>query len=387
MVVLRPGASRGNLVMDLPIACIVYFAFGHFLAAATQDVECKPGCHPKNGFCESPGECRCHTGWKGQFCSQCVPFPGCLHGSCTKPWQCVCEEGWIGSLCHIDIHPCAAKPCSINSTCIETGDGGYICLCAPGFTGRNCLLKKGPCLTNGSPCQNGGTCVDNDGFASHVACQCPPGFVGDYCEIDIDDCISNPCLNGGNCTDIGTGFQCHCPTGFSGPSCSDVSPLCNSNPCVNGGSCYSKPEGFLCTCLPGYTGNTCADVNKDMKVLTGTHSFNLSPYHKPLKHQGHEVLKITVKETIHSIEPLLNKSQVICFIVLGLLTCLIVLITTGIIFFSRCETWFANAKYRHLLRKKKDFYMKSNREGDHNVKIIFPEKVKIANYSRNYISI
>ncbi|CAH2328227.1 delta homolog 1 [Pelobates cultripes] len=369
--------------MDLQTACIVCFIFCRLIAAATQGVVCKPGCHPKNGFCESPGECRCHTGWKGQLCNQCVPFPGCLRGSCTKPWQCVCEEGWLGSLCDIDIHPCVAKPCSTNSTCIETGDGGYICLCAPGYTGRNCLLKKGPCLINGSPCQNGGTCIDNNGFASRATCQCLPSFRGNYCEVATDNCNPNPCLNGGNCTNIGSGFQCHCPMGFIGLSCSDPVPLCNSNPCANGGTCYNKLEGFQCACPPGYVGYTCGDVSQNFKQVD-TQRNNLSPYHKSFKHQGHEVLKITVKETIHNINPLLNRNQVICFIVLGLLTCLIVLITTGIIFFSRCETWFANAKYRHLLRRKKDFYMKSSRDGDHDVKIIFPEKVKIANSSRVY---
>lgn len=373
--------------MDLQTVCIVCFIFCRFVASTTQGVVCKPGCHPKNGFCEIPGECRCHAGWKGQFCSQCVPFPGCLHGSCAKPWQCSCEEGWIGSLCDIDIHPCASKPCSTNSTCIETGDGGYICLCAPGFTGKNCLLKKGPCITNGSPCQNGGTCIDNNGFATHASCQCPSGFLGKYCEIDSDDCNPNPCLNGGNCTDTGPHFMCHCLTGFIGQSCSEIMPLCSSNPCANGGTCYNKPEGFHCACLPEYSGITCADVSKRTVLKTGTQILSLLPFHKSFKHQGHEVLKITVKETVHNMDPFLNKSQVICFIVLGLLTCLIVLITTGIIFFSRCETWFANAKYRHLLRKKKDFYMKANRDGEHDVKIIFPEKVKIANYSRNYTSI
>ncbi|XP_053330526.1 protein delta homolog 1 isoform X2 [Spea bombifrons] len=372
-------------MMDLPTACIVCLAFCQFVAAAAQGVTCKAGCHPKNGFCEHPGECRCLAGWKGQFCNQCISFPGCLHGSCTEPWQCVCEEGWIGALCDIDIHPCAAKPCSSSSTCIETGDGGYICLCAPGFTGQNCLLKKGPCLANGSPCQNGGTCFDNNGYASLATCRCPPGFTGNYCEIGTDDCSPNPCFYGDYCKDIALGYQSLCPVGFMGQSFGDLIPLYSSNLCQNGGICYNKSQGFQCSFPPGYTGNTCADVDKNKTVKADTQSHNVSPYHRPFKHQGHEVLKITVKETIHNMDPLLKKSQVICFIVLGLLTCLIVLITTGIIFLSKCETWFANAKYRHLLQKKRDFYMKSNREGD--VKIIFPEKVKIANYSRNYTSI
>ncbi|XP_075047940.1 protein delta homolog 1 [Mixophyes fleayi] len=369
--------------MEIPSVCALCFILSQSLVLATQGI-CRPGCHSKNGFCESPGECRCRTGWKGQFCDQCVPFPGCLHGSCNKPWQCICEEGWIGSHCNIDIHPCAASPCSSNSTCIETGDGGYICLCAPDFTGNNCLAKKGPCIANGSPCQNGGTCADDNGLATHASCQCPAGFVGQFCEADKDDCNPNPCANGGKCTDLGPGFQCQCPPGFNGGSCTKVTPVCSSNPCANGGTCYEKTDGFHCTCLPEYRGSTCAFTHKNKSDHVDGH---VQPYHKPFQRQGHEVLKITMKETIHNMDPLLSRSQIICFIVLGLLTCLIVLITTGIVFFSKCETWAANAKYSHLIRKKKDYYIKSNREKGNDVKIIFPEKVQIANYSRSYTTI
>ncbi|XP_007442812.1 protein delta homolog 1-like [Python bivittatus] len=115
-----------------------------------QGVDCKPGCHQVNGFCEVSNECRCHPGWQGPLCDQCVPFPGCLHGTCVKPGQCMCEEGWIGSRCDTVVHPCSSKPCSNYSrNCIETGNGGYICLCAQGYMGKNCHMKKGPCIVNG----------------------------------------------------------------------------------------------------------------------------------------------------------------------------------------------------------------------------------------------
>ncbi|OCT68395.1 protein delta homolog 1 isoform X1 [Xenopus laevis] len=377
--------SRETQGMELTASCILCLLLSHFIATEMKEIACMPGCHPVNGFCESPGECRCRAGWKGQFCDQCIAFPACLHGSCTKPWQCLCEEGWVGSLCDIDIHPCAAKPCSSNSTCIETGDGGYICLCTLGYTGKNCLIKKGPCITNGSPCQNGGTCTDNNGFAPYASCQCPAGFLGNHCEIqiDMDDCNPNPCGNGGSCTDIGSGFHCHCPLGFSGKLCNDLTPMCSSNPCANGGTCYQIGEKLQCFCQPNYTGTTCSFPHKNISLHVYERRNSLPSYHKSPQH---EVLKITVKETIHNVDPLLNKSQVICFIVLGLLTCLIVLITTGIVFFSKCETWFANAKYSRLLRKKKNIYMQRSREEDHDVKIIFPEGVKFEDCCRDYAS-
>jgi len=43
---------------------------------------------------------RCRLGWKGAYCHECIPYPGCQFGSCQQPWQCVCEEGWGGLFCN-----------------------------------------------------------------------------------------------------------------------------------------------------------------------------------------------------------------------------------------------------------------------------------------------
>lgn len=42
---------------------------------------------------------RCSYGWQGQFCDECVVYPGCVHGTCNSPWQCNCERNWGGLLC------------------------------------------------------------------------------------------------------------------------------------------------------------------------------------------------------------------------------------------------------------------------------------------------
>lgn len=34
-------------------------------------------------------------------------------------------------------------------------------------------------------------------------------------------CISNPCANGGTCSELPEGFQCQCPPGWEGPTCAD----------------------------------------------------------------------------------------------------------------------------------------------------------------------
>lgn len=69
------------------------------------------------------------------------------------------------------------------------------------FEGRNCELQIDECSSQ--PCLNGATCRDALGT---FACSCAPGFLGDLCETNLDECISRPCLNGGQCTDGASGY-------------------------------------------------------------------------------------------------------------------------------------------------------------------------------------
>ena len=39
--------------------------------------------------------------------------------------------------------------------------------------------------------------------------------------VDIDDCVSNPCLNGGACVDGVNGWTCDCGPTFTGYNCAD----------------------------------------------------------------------------------------------------------------------------------------------------------------------
>lgn len=45
-------------------------------------------------------------------------------------------------------------------------------------------------------------------------CSCIAGFTGTHCEININECLSNPCANGGVCVDHINGFRCECPRGY-----------------------------------------------------------------------------------------------------------------------------------------------------------------------------
>ena len=37
--------------------------------------------------------------------------------------------------------------------------------------------------------------------------------------VDIDECASSPCQNGGSCTDVVNGHTCICVDGYDGPNC------------------------------------------------------------------------------------------------------------------------------------------------------------------------
>ena len=39
--------------------------------------------------------------------------------------------------------------------------------------------------------------------------------------LDIDECLSNPCVNGGSCINGVNSYRCNCLSGWEGPHCAD----------------------------------------------------------------------------------------------------------------------------------------------------------------------
>ncbi|XP_046644672.1 fat-like cadherin-related tumor suppressor homolog isoform X5 [Daphnia pulicaria] len=127
------------------------------------------------------------------------------------------------------------------------------------FVCRVPLERPGVCGTQ--PCMNGGTCTEMVGVLPGYQCTCRPRFMGSRCEIDSDPCASSPCLFNGRCYNLNNDYRCECPARLSGKRC-EYGRYCNPNPCKNGGICEEGGTGPICKCR-GFTGDTCSvDVNE-----------------------------------------------------------------------------------------------------------------------------
>ncbi|KAI0233189.1 hypothetical protein LSAT2_016581, partial [Lamellibrachia satsuma] len=104
------------------------------------------------------------------------------------------------------------------------------------------------------PCANGGEC--HNGHNAYN-CTCMPGYSGNNCQTDIDECASSPCRNNGTCKDLVGRYRCSCVRGFTGRNCETEIEICDSSPCKNGGNCSQNAGKYQCKCTPGYTGLNC----------------------------------------------------------------------------------------------------------------------------------
>ncbi|ELR52250.1 Sushi, nidogen and EGF-like domain-containing protein 1, partial [Bos mutus] len=147
------------------------------------------------------------------------------------------------------------RPCLNGGKCIDdcvTGNPSYTCSCLSGFTGRTCHLDVNECASH--PCQNGGTCTHG---VNSFSCQCPAGFRGPTCETAESPCDDRECQNGGWCRAEGGTAACVCPAGYTGAACETDVDECSSDPCLNGGSCVDLVGNFTCLCAEPFEGPRC----------------------------------------------------------------------------------------------------------------------------------
>lgn len=130
------------------------------------------------------------------------------------------------------------------------------------------------CIPN--PCLNGGICMDTG--PNSFSCDCEgTGFEGPTCDIDIDECADpalNNCSTNATCTNIPGGFTCECNPGFTGNgiSCIEIIGCGPPNPCQNGGICTDTGVNEInCECQDDFTGNRCQFAeDSSVIILPGT---------------------------------------------------------------------------------------------------------------------
>lgn len=79
------------------------------------------------------------------------------------------------------------------------------------------------------------------------------GYTGTHCEVDIDECVPDPC-HYGTCKDGVATFTCLCQPGYTGHHCETNINECYSQPCRHGGTCQDRDNAYFCFCLKGTTG-------------------------------------------------------------------------------------------------------------------------------------
>lgn len=179
---------------------------------------------------------------------------GDLAGTCEENCEVLCSDG---NPCTQDVDPQAAE-----CTCLDTRppvncDDSNLC------TTDSCDPESG-CVYTPVLCDDGDNCTVDacdplTGFCVAPPVDCPEGQL---CDPDTgectesDPCEPNPCVNGGECSNVGGMAVCSCLPGWTGPHCEFDIDECAANPCVHG-ECVDLVNAYLCICEPGWTGTDC----------------------------------------------------------------------------------------------------------------------------------
>lgn len=139
----------------------------------------------------------------------------CHHGGhCVNTGNshyCKCPADYTGSYCKSQVDHCEDKPCHNGATC-RGYVGGYQCDVSPLSMLRSSLSDTRRLSIHMVLPHNCGGYV----IVICVSLQCMPGYTGKNCEIEINECQSHPCQNGGTCIDLVGHYICSCPPGTLG---------------------------------------------------------------------------------------------------------------------------------------------------------------------------
>ncbi|XP_023289907.1 fat-like cadherin-related tumor suppressor homolog isoform X2 [Orussus abietinus] len=168
---------------------------------------------------------------------------------------------------------CGSQPCLNGGTCSEREPNGYECQCQGRFTGLTCELDTDPCAS--APCLYGGRCKMVPGGAGDYTCDCVgPSLSGKRCEFGRY-CTPNPCAHGGVCEEGDDGPICRC-RGFTGERCEVDLDECETSPCMNGGTCINEVGSYRCICPATATGANCGQPARSSTAIVSTPHFDIT---------------------------------------------------------------------------------------------------------------
>jgi hypothetical protein len=204
--------------------------------------------------------------------SAAVPYADCATFSAPPHSRATChgaQPSGYGAVCEVE---CLAG-------FRQQGNTFYECQASGRWQGSVACLDVNECAS--SPCANGGTCRDSSDSSRPViaydrySCACVAGYFSERCTDYVDPCASSPCLRGGSCVhgELWSytcacvanfrGAHCElCDKGWAGANCTVDTDECSSSPCFNGGTCYDSFNSWVCNCPLGTTGERC-ETNVD----------------------------------------------------------------------------------------------------------------------------
>lgn len=172
-------------------------------------------------------------------------------------YRCACSPGWEGANCEIDYDECGSSPCLHDAVCSESSSDNTLpfdafrCQCLAGWANGFCTPALDEAtntnLADWIWAETGQSyaCAVTGVDSTALNWPRPDGtsFPG-ICDVDIDECLSNPCQSSGVCKDSTTSteiaadhYLCECPKGRSGWDCEIDFDECSSSPCRNAGVC------------------------------------------------------------------------------------------------------------------------------------------------------
>lgn len=112
----------------------------------------------------------------------------------------------------VDVNECDFNPCENNGTCVNN-NGSYTCNCTDGWKNRNCIEGyKNWKITSSYEFLNRVTLTNAIVIFKYIC------FIDSF--TDINECdVHFPCQNNGTCVNNNGSYYCDCKGGWQGHDC------------------------------------------------------------------------------------------------------------------------------------------------------------------------